>query len=125
MVQSQNTKTDLAIKARNLNAFTSSGNIIIGDRAFEYYNEKNKEDYVQIPYDQVDLVTCNVIFGKHIERFAIHTKVNGNFIFTTKDNKKTLRVLSKYIEKEKLRKSLSFFQVISRGFKNLIKNKKW
>ncbi|WP_262359393.1 DUF956 family protein [Anaerococcus hydrogenalis] len=40
MVQSQNKKVDLSIKARCLNGFTSDGDIMIGDKAFEYYNEK-------------------------------------------------------------------------------------
>ena len=121
MVQSQNKKVDLSIKARCLNGFTSDGNIMIGDRAFEFYNEKNIDDFVQIPYKEISFVSASVIFGKKISRFAIHTKENGNFIFTTKDNKKTLRALNKYVDSNKLRKSLSFFEVIRRGFKNLIK----
>lgn len=121
MVQSQNKKVDLSIKARCLNGFTSDGNIMIGDRAFEFYNEKNIDDFVQIPYKEISFVSASVIFGKKISRFAIHTKENGNFIFTTKDNKKTLRALNKYVDSNKLRRSLSFFEVIKRGFKNLIK----
>lgn len=121
MVKSQNKKVDLSIKARCLNGFTSDGNIMIGDEAFEFYNEKNIDDFVQIPYKEISFVSASVIFGKKISRFAIHTKENGNFIFTTKDNKKTLRALNNYIDSNKLRRSLSFFEVIKRGFKNLIK----
>ena len=121
MVQSQNKKVDLSIKARCLNGFTSDGNIMIGDEAFEFYNEKNIDDYVQIPYKEISFVSASVIFGKKISRFAIHTKENGNFIFTTKHNKKTLRALNNYIDSNKLRRSLSFFEVIKRGFKNLIR----
>ena len=121
MVKSQNKKVDLSIKARCLNGFTSDGNIMIGDEAFEFYNEKNIDDFVQIPYKEISFVSASVIFGKKISRFAIHTKENGNFIFTTKDNKKTLRALNNYIDSNKLRRSLSFFEVIKRGFKNLIR----
>lgn len=121
MVKSQNKKVDLSIKARCLNGFTSDGNIMIGDEAFEFYNEKNIDDYVQIPYKEISFVSASVIFGKKISRFAIHTKENGNFIFTSKDNKKTLRALNNYIDSNKLRRSLSFFEVIKRGFKNLIR----
>ncbi len=121
MVQSQNKKVDLSIKARCLNGFTSDGNIMIGDEAFEFYNEKNIDEFVQIPYKEISFVSASVIFGKKISRFAIHTKENGNFIFTSKDNKKTLRTLNNYIDSNKLRRSLSFFEVIKRGFKNLIK----
>lgn len=44
MVESKNKKVDLTIKARNLNGLTSTGNIMVGDKAFEYYNEKNLRD---------------------------------------------------------------------------------
>ena len=121
MVQSQNKKVDLSIKARSLNGFTSDGDIMIGDKAFEYYNEKNLEDYIQIPYKEISFVSASVLFGKKINRFAIHTRESGNFIFTSKDNKKVLRSLNNYIDSNKLRRSLSFFEVIKRGFKNLIK----
>ena len=121
MVQSQNKKVDLSIKARCLNGFTSDGDIMIGDKAFEYYNEKNIEDYIQIPYTEISFVSASVLFGKKINRFAIHTRESGNFIFTSKDNKKVLRSLNNYIDSNKLRRSLSFFEVIKRGFKNLIK----
>lgn len=121
MVQSQNKEVDLSIKARCLNGFTSDGDIMIGDKAFEYYNEKNLEDYIQIPYKEISFVSASVLFGKKINRFAIHTRENGNFIFTSRDNKKVLRALNTYIDSNKLRRSLSFFEVIKRGFKNLIK----
>lgn len=121
MVQSQNKEVDLSIKARCLNGFTSNGDIMIGDKAFEYYNEKNLEDYIQIPYTEISFVSASVLFGKKINRFAIHTRESGNFIFTSKDNKKVLRALNNYIDSNKLRRSLSFFEVIKRGFKNLIK----
>lgn len=121
MVESQNKSVDLTIKARFLNGLTSDGNIMIGDKAFEYYNEKNIKDFIQIPYKEISYISASVIFKKKITRFAIHTKANGDFIFTTADNKKTLRAINKYVDSNKLRRSLSFFEVIKRGIKNLIK----
>lgn len=121
MVESKNKKVDLTIKARNLNGLTSTGNIMVGDKAFEYYNEKNLRDFVQIPYTEISYVSANVIFKKRINRFAIHTKVSGDFIFTSKDNKKVLRAINKYVDGDKLRRSLSFFEVIKRGIKNIFK----
>ena len=56
-------------------------------------------------------------FQKKIPRFAIHTKQNGDFIFTTVDNKKTLRAINKYIPSDKLRKSLGIKDYIKRIFK--------
>lgn len=121
MIESQNKSVDLAIKARFLNGLTSDGNIMIGDKAFEYYNEKNSKDFIQIPYKEISYVSASVIFKTKINRFAIHTKKNGNFVFTTSDNKKTLRAINKYIDSNKLRRSLSFFEVIKRGIKKIKK----
>ncbi len=117
MISSQNKRVDLTIKAKHLQGFTSSGQVMIGDQAFEYYNERNPRDYIQIPWAEVDLITAEVIFKKKIPRFAIHTKQNGDFIFTTVDNKKTLRAINKYIPGEKLRKSLSIKDYLKRLFR--------
>lgn len=107
MVQSLNKKVDLHIKASYLKGLTTSGHVLIGDEAFEYYNEKNVADYIQIPYGQIELITASVIFNKFINRFAIHTKKDGDFVFSTRNNKKTLKALSKYLPDEKLRRSLT------------------
>lgn len=117
MVSSQNKRVDLTIKAKHLQGFTSSGDVMVGDEAFEYYNERNPRDYIQIPWAEVELITAEVIFKRKIPRFAVHTKQNGDFIFTTVDNKKTLRAINKYIPGDKLRKSLSFVDYIKRAFK--------
>ena len=62
MLSSQNKSIDLTIKAKHLQGFTSSGDVIIGDKAFEYYNEKNPRDYIQIPWTEVDLITAAVSY---------------------------------------------------------------
>lgn len=117
MIKSQNTRVDLAIDATNLNAFTSNGKIMVGDKAFEYYNNRNKNDFIQIPWTEIKLITALVIFGKRINRFAIHTKNNGDFIFASRDNKKTLRAISKYIASDKLRKSKTVLDYLKEAIK--------
>lgn len=68
--------------------------VLVGDEAFEYYNDKNVNDYIQIPWSEVTEIMASVRFkGKWIPRFAVVTKNNGNFIFSTRDNKKTLRAV--------------------------------
>lgn len=124
MAISQNTRVDLTIKGTSLSGLTSSGDVIIGDKAFEYYNEKNPEDYIQIPWSEVEMVSASVIFGKKISRFAIHTKRNGNFPFSTRDNKKTLRAINKYVKDKDLRRSLGFFEILKNGIKGLLLKKK-
>lgn len=117
MVKSQNTKVDLIIRATHLQGLTSQGSVMVGDRAFEYYNEKNPRDYIQIPWTEIELVTAAVIIKKKIPRFAIHTKAHGDFIFSTADNKKTLRAINQYIPGDRLRKSLTLVDYLRRTFK--------
>ena len=125
MVQSLNTKVDLTIQATSYLGMANYGKVMVGDQAFEFYNEKNVKDYIQIPWKEVNYVMASVMFkGKWIPRFAVVTKNNGNFIFSSRDNKALLRAVNKYIASEKLVRSLSFFQVIKRGIKALFTRKK-
>ena len=120
MVQSLNTKVDFTIQATSYLGMANYGKVMVGDHAFEFYNEKNLKDYIQIPWEEVDYVMASVMFkGKWLPRFAIVTKQNGNFTFSTRDNKATLRAINHYIASERLVKSLSIFQVIGRGFKGI------
>lgn len=122
MVQSLNTKVDLTLKATSYLGVANYGKIMVGDNALEFYNEKNLKDYIQIPWDEVNYVMASVMFkGKWIPRFAVVTKRNGNFTFSTRDNKALLRAVNQYIPAENLVRSLSFFDVIKRGIKSIFK----
>lgn len=122
MAQSQNSVVDLTIPATSYHGLATYGNVMIGNKAFEFYNEKNPEDFIQIPWEQIDHVAGSVMFGgKWIARFAIMTKNDGDFSFSTKDNKKTLRAMRAYIPEDHLVRSLSFFDVVKRGVLSLFK----
>ena len=124
MVQSLNTKVDLTVKATSQLGLANYGEVMVGDKAFEFYNEKNIRDYIQIPWEEVDYIMASVMFkGKWIPRFAIETKNNGRFTFSTRHNKALLRSVNQYISSERLVRSLSFFQVIQRGIKNIFMRK--
>ncbi|MDO4797760.1 MAG: DUF956 family protein [Coriobacteriales bacterium] len=126
MAQSMNTKVDLAIKATSFHGLATYGDMMIGDKAVEFYNEKNVEDYIQIPWEEIDYVAASVMAGgRHIARFAVFTKQAGHFSFSTRDNKKTLRAMRPYVGDEKLVRSLTFLDVCKRGVKSLFhRNKK-
>ena len=51
MVQSLNTKVDLTVKATSYLGLANYGEVMVGDKAFEFYNEKNIRDYIQIPWE--------------------------------------------------------------------------
>lgn len=120
MAQSQNSSVDLALKATSFQGLTTYGDVMVGNAAFEFYNEKNPEDYIQIPWDQVDYVAAEVLPGKKIARFAIFTKKNGHFSFSTRDNKATLRAMRAYIPEDRLQRSPSFADVMKAGAKSLL-----
>ena len=120
MAQSQNSSVDLALKATSFQGLTTYGDVMVGNAAFEFYNEKNPEDHIQIPWDQVDYVAAEVLPGKKIARFAIFTKENGHFSFSTRDNKATLRAMRAYIPEDRLQRSPSFADVMKAGAKSLL-----
>ena len=94
MVQSINTKVDLTTNATSYLGITDYGKIMIGDKGFEFYNERDARKFVQIPWEEVDQVIASVMFkGKWIPRFAIKSKRNGTYTFSAKDPKKVLRAI--------------------------------
>lgn len=120
MVQSINTKVDLVIEGTSFLGLTDYGKIMIGDRGFEFFNDRDVNKYIQIPWDEVNLVIASVMFkGKLIPRFAIETKKSGTYTFSSKKTKAVLRAINQYIDSDHMVQSLSFFQVIRRGLKNL------
>lgn len=119
MAQSQNTKVDYTERASSLSGLTTYGDVMVGDRAFEFYNERNKEDFIQIPWDEVDYVAAEVLPGKKIARFAIFTKENGHFDFSTRDNKATLRAMREHLPEDLLQRSPSLLDVLKAGVRSL------
>ena len=118
MAQSQNTKVEMTIKATSFHSLATYGDVLIGDKAFEFYNERNPEDYVQIPWDEILYVSASVM-GKNVTRFAIFINEKTSFSFSTRDNKKTLRAVRDHIGEDKMFRSPSFLQVVGRGLKSI------
>lgn len=113
MVKSINTKVDLTISATWFRGIASYGKIMIGDQAFEFYNEKNVDDFVQIPWKEVTYVVADVRFrGKYIPRFEVRTRKSGTFIFASRDPKKVLRAIRKHIPADHMRRALTLWQRI-------------
>ncbi|KRG12770.1 DUF956 family protein [Lederbergia galactosidilytica] len=122
MVQSINTKIDLVIDATSHMGISEYGKIMIGDKGFEFYNDRDARKFIQIPWEEVDHVIASVMFkGKWIPRYAIQTKRSGTFSFSSKDPKKVLRTIREYVDPNHMVQSLSFFAVIKRGLKSIVK----
>lgn len=122
MVQSINTKVDLVIDATSHSGLPEYGKIMIGDKGFEFYNDRDARKFIQIPWEEVDYVIASVMFkGKWIPRYAIQTKRNGTFSFSSKEPKKVLWAIREYVDPNQMVQSLSFFDVVKRGLKSKFK----
>ncbi|MFD1472485.1 DUF956 family protein [Companilactobacillus mishanensis] len=116
MVESLNKKSELVITANSHMGMTTYGKIMIGDKAFEFYNDRDKKDFIQIPWDQVDYVVASIMFhGKWIPRYGLKTKKDGMFSFSSKDPKRVLRAIREHIPADHIVQSLTFWQVVKRG----------
>lgn len=124
MIQSLNTKVDLVVEATSFAGLADYGKIMIGDKGFEFYNSNDYRKFIQIPWEEVDYVIVSVILkGKWIPRYAIKTKKNGTYSFSSKETKKVLRTVRQYVDPDHIVKSLSFFDVIKREVKSIFKKK--
>lgn len=122
MVQSLNTKVDLVIDATSFTGLADYGKIMIGDKGFEFYNSRDPRKFIQIPWEEVDYVIVSVLFkGKWIPRYAVRTKRNGTYTFSSKDAKRVLRAVRNYVDPNHMVHSLSFFDVMKRAVKSLFK----
>lgn len=124
MVQSLNTKVDLTMNATSYLGLAEYGKIMIGDKGFEFYNDRDARKFVQIPWEEVDVVIASVMFkGKWIPRFAIRTKKNGTYSFSAKHPKEVLRAVRKYVDPSHMVRSLSLIDVVKRGMIGIFKRK--
>ena len=119
MVQSINTKVDLVIEATSHMGISDYGKLMIGDKGFEFFNNRDARKFIQIPWKEVDYVIASVMFkGKWIPRYTIQTKRNGTYSFSSKEPKKVLRAIREYVDPNHMVQSLSFFDAIKRGLKS-------
>jgi len=124
MVQSLNTNPEFMTKGNSFHAGLNAnfGMMMTGDKAFEFYNEKNQLDYIQIPYEEIDYVLIQALNkGKFIRTFVIQTKKNGKFKFNAKEAGKLLKTMQAHLEPDQMLKARGFIrrtQVLIERLKN-------
>ena len=104
MAISMNTKVLYTTKANTLNGMfgNKNGNILVGNNAFEFYNSRNPEDYIQIPWNEIIRVRAQLFFkDKYIRGFFIDTKNAGTYNFVVKNAGKTLKIMRDFLGNEK------------------------
>lgn len=120
MVESLNAKVELTTPGTSYLGVGDYGQIMIGDKAFEFYNDRDTNKFVQIPWEEVDVVIASVMFGgRWIPRYALRTKKNGTYKFSSRKPKVVLRAIREHIPAERIVRSLTFLQVMRRNLKRL------
>ena len=116
-----NAQADLAIKATSFLGVGSYGELTVGAGGIEYVSSANVRDYIQIPWAEVEQVSALVMFGgRYLPRFTVITKRNGEFAFSTRDNKRTLRAIREHIGANSLVRQRSMSDNVAHGIKSLV-----
>ena len=72
MAQSMNTKVEYVCSATAFKGIEQYGKIMVGDKSFEFYDDRNVENYVQIPWEEITYIVADVAFGgKWLPRFEV------------------------------------------------------
>lgn len=125
MAQSLNTKVDLTTDALSYLGFSQYGKVMIGDTAFEFFNERNVESNMQFPWKSIERVEGNIsksfrghaTVGRHFS-IVLH---NGKKIhFSSKDAGKILKFAREYLGNDKVVKAPRFH---FSNFKNVFKRR--
>lgn len=117
MAQSMNQKVNFQTTAVSyLGMGGKVGKMLVGDKALEFYNDKNVEDYIQIPWSSINQIGANVNKTKVSRHFEIFTD-QGKFLFASKDSGKILKYARQIIGNDKVVKLPTLLQMImSRWF---------
>ena len=94
------------------------GKILVGNAAFEFYADANVEDYIQIPWQEIERIGANVSGRKISRHFEIYTKEN-KFLFASKDSGKILKIAREHLGNDKIVKLPTLIQTIVAKIKNL------
>ena len=120
-LQALNKQVDFTAKATAFHGINTYGIIMVGENGIEYYNERTLQDYIQIPWEEVELIIASIYLGgRYIPRLAIRTKANGDFPFAVRKPRAFLRACREHFPAEKIVRSLTFRQVLVRNAKWLI-----
>ena len=94
------------------------GKFLIGETAFEFYPDMNVENFVQIPWKEIEQIGANVSGRKISRHFEIYTK-ESKFLFASKDSGKILKIAREHLGNDKIVKLPTLVQMIVAKIKNL------
>jgi hypothetical protein len=98
------------------------GKMLLGNAAFEFYADTNVENYIQIPWAEIEQIGANVRGHKISRHFEIFTK-ESKFLFASKDSGKILKIAREKLGNDKVVKLPTLLQTIGQKIKNLFAKK--
>ncbi|KXT66264.1 DUF956 family protein [Streptococcus gallolyticus] len=98
------------------------GKFLLGNKGLEFYSDANVEDYIQIPWENIEKIGANVSRNKVSRHFEVFTD-KGKFLFASKDSGKILKVARQHIGNDKVVRMLTLIQTIIKRLSRFVKRK--
>ncbi|AEZ61689.1 hypothetical protein Si103_00333 [Streptococcus infantarius subsp. infantarius] len=98
------------------------GKFLLGNKGLEFYSNANVEDYIQIPWENIEKIGANVSRNKVSRHFEVFTD-KGKFLFASKDSGKILKVARQHIGNDKVVRMLTLVQVLMKKLTIFVKKK--
>ena len=98
------------------------GKFLLGNKGLEFYSDANVEDYIQIPWENIEKIGANVSRNKVSRHFEVFTD-KGKFLFASKDSGKILKVARQHIGNDKVVRMLTLVQIIIKRLSRFVKRK--
>ena len=98
------------------------GKFLLGNKGLEFYSDANVEDYIQIPWENIEKIGANVSRNKVCRHFEVFTD-QGKFLFASKDSGAILKIARQKLGNDKVVKLPTLLQTIGQKFKNLFAKK--
>ena len=98
------------------------GKFVLGNKGLEFYSDANVEDYIQIPWENIEKIGANVSRNKVSRHFEVFTD-KGKFLFASKDSGKILKVARQHIGNDKVVRMLTLVQVLMKKLTGFVKKK--
>ena len=98
------------------------GKFLLGNKGLEFYCDANVEDYIQIPWENIEKIGANVSRNKVSRHFEVFTD-KGKFLFASKDSGKILKVARQHIGNDKVVRMLTLVQVLMKKLTGFVKKK--
>ena len=98
------------------------GKFLLGNKGLEFYSDANVEDYIQIPWENIEKIGANVSRNKVSRHFEVFTD-KGKFLFASKDSGKILKVARQHIGNDTVIRMLTLVQIIIKRLTRFVKRK--